>query len=285
MAEGEHRLRCVKGFARLKNPLECKRVDAILHAYHPVRSDLRAADMVAGINKVEAPALARLLAAIHPPDSKKRIVPVGACAADGANRTLPRRKRPLMFIALTNPRAVKGEHGILPGGQVNLHAHQGMKFDLPLALIDQTRAAGDHIAFLKHRVEQVQLRAERRILKDYRQRLAPAIAGGQAGKLRLRIGDPGGHKFEIGVKIPVFRLHLKGGQPVIPLAEFRILQPDMIERELLLFIIDRRLAVARSVLIIEEGIRLARRDFSAIIELLKLAAGQRTKEIAGFFRR
>lgn len=284
MAEGEHRFRRVEGLARCKRPFKFERVDAVLHAHHPVRRYLRAADVVAGIDEVEAPALPRLLVAALFPDGKKGIVAVGARAADGADGALPRREPVLMLIPLANPGAVEGEHRIIPRGQVDLHAHQGMDFDLLFPLIDQPRAAGDHIALLKHGVKQMQLRTKRRILQNDCERFAPPIAGGEAGKLRLGISDLCIQEFEIAVEIPVFGLYLHGGQTVIALAEFRIVEPDMIERQMILFIIDGGVAVACGMLITEKRIVPACRDTPPVIKLLELAAGQSAEEIARLFR-
>lgn len=128
----------------------------------------------------------------------------------------------------------------------------------------------------------MELRTERFILHDHRQRLARSVAGGEACKLRLGVRHLCVEKFKITVKISVFRLHLHSGQSVIALAEFRIVEPDMVERQMILFIINRGIAVARGVLIIEEGIFLTRWYLPAIIELLELAAGQRAEQIACF---
>ena len=88
-----------------------------------MRRHLHAADMVAGIDEVNPPALPRLLVAIALSDCKERIVTVGARAADGANGALSGRELALVLIALAYPRAVEGDHGVIPSGQIDLHAH------------------------------------------------------------------------------------------------------------------------------------------------------------------
>ena len=138
-------------------PFKFKRMDTVLNPEHSVRRNLRTGDVVARINKIKAVAFALLLVAFAFFEGEERVMAVGAGAADGADGKLARGELMLVFVSLSCPGTVKGEHGIVVCVKVDLHTHQRLDCKRLIAFVVKPYASCNDVAFFKNRIEKMKL--------------------------------------------------------------------------------------------------------------------------------
>ena len=280
-AEGEHAFRRVKVFARFEQPVEFKRIYAVLDAQQAVGRNLRAGNVVAGINEVEAVAFAHVFRAVAAFDGEERVVAVGAVARNGADGERAGRQRRFMLEALAQPRAVKGQKGVIAALQIELHTHEVLDVERFSARVAKTRRARDDVAVLKHGVEQMQLCAEGFVRQNQREGLRFTVARRQTVQLGLMIADTVGFEHKIRSEIIRGARHLNGGLAVIALAVAGIFQRDVVERQRSVALrTGRGVAVAAFVLVKQKAQILLMANFFAVVHAFDLAAGQRTQNVA-----
>ena len=206
MGIGHDCLRRFKTLSRRQVKAEALRLNAADNAGLSETAYFHRGIMIAAVDQVEAVDTAPMLGRVGGMHHKEGIGTAGGTARAGFDDEFSGGQCGGVLVHLTRPRAVEGRDHHSGGRKVDLHTQQPFNGDMRhAAVVDESGAAGDDVAFRIDAV--VQLQREIAVFERHAEMFGFAVLGvgtGESGKGRAGVAHDGSGKAEIRTAAAVF---------------------------------------------------------------------------------